>query len=188
MWTCRLGHPHRQWQCWGPFEIQDRARSGKGRGWVAFVLHGATHLLSRPSPPTSTLPVLCPVPLRMALSWAAGSWLVALPSTWGPPVVQPWTPVSQPLLPYSNTMPSLCLPLSTWSPLPHPQVYFLQEAQRASALEMGPRDLGNGCSGLDTSDPASPRQRKLEAGQPGMQLVQGEVGVRMPCWGSRCLP
>lgn len=71
---------------------------------------------------------------------------------------------------------------------PTPQVYFLQEAQRTSALEMVPRDSGTSCSGLDTSDPASPRQRKREAGQPGMPLVQGEAGVRMPCWGSRCLP
>lgn len=40
--------------------------------------------------------------------------------------------------------------------------------------------MGNDCSGLDKSDPASLKQGKLETGQPGMQLVQGEVGVQMP--------
>lgn len=85
---------------------------------------GRGGLLSPPSPSTSKLPVLCPGPLKMALSWAAGSWLVPPPSTWGPPVVQPWTPASQLLPPYSNSMPSLCLPLSTWPPLPPPRFIF----------------------------------------------------------------
>lgn len=48
---------------------------------------------------------------------------------------------------------------------------------------MGFRDglerLGNGCSGLDKSDPASSKQGKSETGQPGMQLFQGEEGLRV---------
>lgn len=70
-----------------------------------------------------------------------------------------------PSLPFPTPPPSLCPPASLWPPPPSQGLL-----SPGGPEGMGPRQelerLGRGCSGLDRSDPASPKQGRSETGQP----------------------